>query len=90
MKRTRIIQPKSLAEGPPVMVRGRELARGAEVSIRGERGRFRFVKSSLTSEGRIVCDFIGPSEAHAAWRSFYVDRIKTVHRIKRLRASVSQ
>lgn len=87
MKRCKIIQPKPLAEGPAIIVRGRELTRGVEVSIRGERGRFRFVKSSVTSEGRVVGDFIGPSEAHAAWRSFYADRIKTVHRTKSRRVS---
>lgn len=81
MKRTKMIRPKSLPEGPAVVVRGRELMRGTEVSIRGERGRFRFVKSSVTSAGRVVCDFIGPSEAHAAWRSFYPERIRTVHRV---------
>lgn len=90
MKRCKVIQPVPLPDGPPVFVRRRELTPGVEVSIRGERGRFRFVKSSLTSEGRVVCDFIGPSEAHAAWRSFYPERIKTVHRIARLRKSVSK
>ncbi|ALF01441.1 hypothetical protein SEA_LILPHARAOH_63 [Mycobacterium phage LilPharaoh] len=74
---------------PEVVVNGRVLAPGTEVSIRGERGRFRFVKAAVTSAGRITCDFIGPDDNTKCWRSFYPERIKTVHRVNRTRANVA-
>lgn len=52
-------------------VHGRELVRGTEVSIAGERGRFRFIRATTTSTDRIVFDFIGGTAGHECWRSFY-------------------
>lgn len=69
----------------PVRVHGRELRPGTEVSIIGERGRFRFIGTSTTSSDRVVCDFIGGTAGHECWRSFYPERVKTVHRISRTR-----
>lgn len=66
-------------------IHGRDLAPGTEVSISSERGRFRFLGISTTSTGRLVCDFIGGAPGHECWRSFYPERIKTVHRINRTR-----
>jgi hypothetical protein len=72
-----------------VSVHGRELAPGTEVSIAGERGRFRFVRATTTSDDRIVFDFIGGAAGHECWRSFYPERVKTVHRINRTRQNVT-
>ncbi|WRQ08333.1 hypothetical protein JDBV13_00085 [Mycobacterium phage june] len=72
-----------------VRVHGKVLTPGTEVSVRGERGRFRFVKASTTSTGRQVLDFIGGPAGYEQWRSFYPERIKTVHRIARTRANVA-
>lgn len=66
---------------------GRELVPGTEVSIKGKRGRFRFVKESTTSEGKTVLDFVGGTTGHEQWHSFYPDRVKTVHRVNRTRAN---
>lgn len=64
-----------------------KLEPGVEVSISGERGRFRFVKTTTTAAGREVYDFIGGVDGREAWRSFYPERIKRVHRIARTRAN---
>ncbi|ASR85277.1 hypothetical protein I5H06_gp27 [Mycobacterium phage SirPhilip] len=90
MKRTKVYRAPAVAvERPEVVVNGKVLEPGAEVSIAGERGRFRFVKSARTSTGRITCDFIGPDDNTKCWRSFYPERIKTVHRLQRTRANAA-
>lgn len=68
-----------------VQVNGRWLEPGAEVSISGERGRFRYIKLSTTSDGRVVLDFIGGRSNHEVLRSFYPDRVRTVHYKTRMR-----
>lgn len=72
-----------------VRVRGRDLHPGTEVSISGERGRFRFIRATTTSTDRIVLDFIGGQPGHECWRSFYLERVKTVHRLNRTRRNVA-
>lgn len=73
-----------------VRVHGRELHPGStEVSITGERGRFRFMRATTTSSDRVVFDFIGGTAGHECWRSFYPERIKTVHRIGRTRKNAT-
>jgi hypothetical protein len=61
-------------------VHGRKLAKGTEVSIRGERGRFQFIRHVYNP--RIDVEWVdvvgGPKEAKQ-FRSFSPDRIKTVH-----------
>lgn len=74
---------------PTVRVHGRELHTGTEVSITGERGRFRFMRATTTSSDRVVYDFIGGTAGHECWRSFYPERIKTVHRISRTRKNAT-
>ena len=64
------------------------LTPGTEVSIRGERGRFRYVDRRVTAAGRTVLNFIGGPTGHEAFRSFYPERVRTVHRIARTRANV--
>ncbi|HEX6506303.1 MAG TPA: hypothetical protein VF221_01605 [Chloroflexota bacterium] len=65
----------------------RKLEPGTEVSITGERGRFRFQGESVTGAGKLVYHFIGGMEGHEQMRSFYPSRIKRVHRINKTRAS---
>lgn len=62
---------------------GRHLRPGTEVSIRRERGRFRFVNAQVTKEGKLVLNFIGGAAGHEAFRSFYPERVRRVHRINR-------
>jgi hypothetical protein len=70
---------------PAVYVNGRPLEAGTEVSIRGKRGRFRFLRATHTTEGQPVLDFIGGTVGHETWHSFYPDRISTVHRANTMR-----
>jgi hypothetical protein len=57
-----------------------------ELSIRGESGRFRFVQHVLTETAEWI-DVIGGPVGSPMWRSFYLDRVKTVHRISRTRVN---
>lgn len=58
---------------------GRHLAPDTEVSIYGERGRYRFVRHVINSEGAEWLDFIGGPKGVIQYRSFRPDRIKRVH-----------
>lgn len=75
-------------QSQPIRVHGRELQPGTEVSITGERGRYRFLGAKTTSSDRVVLDFIGGRAGHECWRSFYPERVKTVHRINQTRRNV--
>lgn len=66
-------------------VHGRVLEKGTEVSIKNERGRFRFVEI-FPGDGSGT--FYGGAHGHEMFRSFHLDRIKTVHRIDKTRANV--
>ena len=65
-----------------IQVNGRFLNLDGEVSIQGERGRFRYVGFSYTSDGRVVLNFVGGAMNHELMRSFYPDRVKTVHNVR--------
>lgn len=64
-------------------VNGRHLRPGTEVSIRGERGRFRFIRRVVNSDGVEWLDFWGGPKGAEQWRSFYPARVRRVHRIKK-------
>jgi hypothetical protein len=68
---------------------GRTLTKGTEVSIRGQRGRFRFVGHVTHPNGNQWLDFIGGKKGCEAWRSFGPESIRTVHRINRTRANAA-
>lgn len=70
-----------------VVANNRHLVPGVEVSISRERGRFRFVNASVTSAGKLVCNFVGGAANHEVFRSFYPERIRRVHRICRTRVN---
>jgi hypothetical protein len=63
---------------------------GRELSITGERGRFRFRAHVVTGDGREWLDVIGGPEGSPAFRAFRPDRIKTVHRIAKTRANAKK
>jgi hypothetical protein len=71
------------------VVNRRTLSPGTEVSIRGERGRFRFIQAVETPEGAVWLDFIGGPAKAEKWRSFRPDRIRRVHRINKTRANLT-
>lgn len=62
-----------------VSVKGHALEPGTEVSIRGKRGRFRYLRATTTTEGQVVLDFIGGTVGRETWHSFYPDRVSRVH-----------
>ncbi|GAA4981355.1 hypothetical protein [Actinopolymorpha pittospori] len=70
-------------------VNGRILAPGAEVSIRGERGRFRFLYAVEKPDGLVWLEFLGGSKGSEVFRSFYPSRVRTVHRIAKTRANLA-
>lgn len=65
-----------------IQINGRFLNLDGEVSIQGERGRFKYIGFSTTSEGRVVLNFVGGPIGHEMMRSFYPERVKTVHNLR--------
>lgn len=60
-------------------VNGRVLVPGRELTIRGERGRFRFVKHVRNdATGREWIDVYGGVKGHETLRSFRPERIRAV------------
>ena len=57
---------------------GRHISPGTVLSIKGERGRFRFIAHIKTPTSEWI-DVIGGVKGVDMWRSFYPDRIRTVH-----------
>ena len=62
-------------------INGRHLERGTEVSISGERGRFRFFQAVVNGKS----EWIDVIDRDRKVRSFYPDRVKRVHYKKKLR-----
>lgn len=81
-KRTAVVQAGG---DPTVFIRGIELTPGMEVSIAGKRGRFRYLRASVTADGAIALDFIGGTRGRELWHSFYPDRVRKVHKVTTLR-----
>lgn len=72
-------------------VRGRILTPGTEVSIRGERGRFRFVKHVHNSvTGTEWIDVYGGVKGHETLRSFRPAKVRVVHQRQTMRAARRQ
>lgn len=61
-------------------VHGRKLVKGTEISIKGERGRFNFVRHvynpKIDSEW---LDVVGGPAGYKTMRSFSIDRVRRVH-----------
>lgn len=68
-------------------VNGRILERGTEVSIRNQRGRFRFV--SVNKGDGSGCFYGGPT-GHEMFRDFYLAQVRVVHAKKRTRANLAE
>lgn len=66
-------------------VHRRILTAGSEVSIRGERGRHRFLEAVTTDAGKHWLWFMGP----CGFRAFYPERVRTVHRIAKTRENLA-
>lgn len=64
---------------------GRHIEVGTELSFKGVRGRFRFHEHVCTPMGKEWVTVVGGPEGIKQFRSFAVDRIKTVHSKEKLR-----
>ena len=62
-----------------MQINGRNVSKGTELKISGERGRFRFIKYVKTEKGNEWVDVFGGPKGAECMRSFRLDRIKTVH-----------
>jgi hypothetical protein len=62
-----------------MQINGRNVVKGTELKIEGERGRFRFIKYVKTEKGVEWIDVYGGPKKLECWRSFALDRVKTVH-----------
>lgn len=61
-----------------IKINGRNVEAGTELSIDGERGRFRFVKHVTTPNAEWI-DVVGGPNNHKQYRSFRPERVKRVH-----------
>lgn len=88
-KRRKRQAPPSIPEGWTVSteyrVNGRVLEPGTEVSITGERGRFRFVRHVINASGAEWLDVVGGANKVTMYRSFRPERVKRVHRLAKTR-----
>jgi hypothetical protein len=57
---------------------------GTELSVAGERGRFRFLAHVVNSDDEWI-DCYGGREGREMFRSFPPERVQVVHRVRRMR-----
>lgn len=72
-----------------IQINGRNVTPGTELKITGERGRFRFIKYVQTDTSEWI-DVVGGPKGVDQLRSFYPDRVKTVHVKNRTDANLAQ
>jgi hypothetical protein len=74
--------PPDWIERTEARIHGRIVEPGTELSIRGERGRFRFLKHVERPERGIEwLDVWGGPRKCEQWRSFHPSQVRRVHRI---------
>jgi len=70
-----------------IVIHGRHVKQGSELSIKGERGRFNFIKHVLNPKtGSEWVDVVGGPAGYKTLRSFHVDKIRRVHNKVKTRA----
>lgn len=62
-----------------LQINGRNVTKGTELKVSGERGRFRFIKFVRTEKGVEWVDVHGGKKGAECIRSFRLEQIKTVH-----------
>jgi len=77
-KRNVVSHPESWTVTNEIQVNGRTVSVGTELSIKGESGRFRFMKHVKTQTSEWI-DVIGGKKGYSTCRSFRVSQVKTVH-----------
>jgi hypothetical protein len=81
-RRKKLVPPPDWVVVEEVTINNRTITAGTEVSIEGERGRYRFMKKVIRPElGVEWLDFWGGPKGFEQWRSFPESRVKRVHRI---------
>lgn len=73
-----ILQNKGWVVKTEIQINGRNVVKGTELKIKGQRGRYRFIKHVQTPDTEWV-DVWGGTKGAENWKSFSLDRIKTVH-----------
>lgn len=74
-------KPADWIEDREVKIHGRIVTPGTELSIKGERGRMRFIKQVTRPERGY--QWIDVADPQGQIRSFYLDRVRRVHRISK-------
>lgn len=64
---------------------GRRVEQGTELSVSGERGRFRFQAHVMNDGGDCWIDCYGGPPGNEMCRSFAPERVRTVHRTVKTR-----
>lgn len=62
-----------------MQINGRNVIKGTELKISGERGRFRFMNYTKTDKGKEWITVWGGPKGMECTRSFTLDKVKTVH-----------
>lgn len=84
-RRKRVVEPRWdpsaawVRSGHLVAASGRHVEVGTELSIKGERGRFRFVEHVVTEKGHEWICVVGGPKGTKTFRFFRPERIRTVH-----------
>jgi hypothetical protein len=74
-------EPVERVSQTEITINGRAVTPNTEVSIKGETGRFTFRYSLRPDEVTVW----GGQPQYEKWRTFKIDRVRTVHRKPRLR-----
>lgn len=67
-----------------ITINGRKVDTDTELSIKGVRGRHRFIREVTRENGTTYIDVMS-AEPHKMIRSFHIDKVRTVHRIPKTR-----
>lgn len=78
-----ITYPAGWVVDTETVINGRRVTVGQRLSVRGERGVFRFTKRVLnTDNGAEWISVIGGPPGAEKWRDFRPEQVKTVHRME--------
>lgn len=83
------LHPAHWVVSEEIKVNGRTVVKGTELSIKGEPGRFLFLKHVKTPTVEWL-DVIGGTKGHKMLRSFYIESVKTVHWKNKTRENLSK
>lgn len=70
--------PTSWTKHETMKINGRILEKGSEFSVKGQRGRFRFIAHVVTDKTEWI-DCIGGQKGYEVFRSFNPDQVRRVH-----------